>query len=154
MNLSPSKSLLILRALALVVAATFLAAESNSAPGTLRASPEDATLDSRALEVQYLQANAAAMTKMMRDMAPHPSGDVDRDFVAQMIPHHQGAIDMSLALLRAGHNEKLKRLAQEIIITQQDEIAAMCLAIRDQGDVSFDRQSQAGPSKMASCVHN
>jgi uncharacterized protein (DUF305 family) len=54
---------------------------------------------------------------------------VNRDFVAQMIPHHQGAIDMARALLKTGGNETLKRLAQEIIVTQKDEIAAMRLAI-------------------------
>jgi hypothetical protein len=46
-----------------------------------------------------------------------------------MIPHHQGAIDMARSLLRYGHNEQLRRLAQEIIVTQQQEIAIMRLAI-------------------------
>ena len=41
--------------------------------------------------------NEAAMTKMMAAMNVKPSGDVDRDFVAMMIPHHQGAIDMAQA---------------------------------------------------------
>jgi uncharacterized protein (DUF305 family) len=80
-------------------------------------------------EATYLTANQAAMDKMMRDMAVRPSGDVDRDFVAMMAPHHQGAIDMALAYLRYGSNEQLRRLAQEIIVTQQQEIAVMRLAI-------------------------
>ena len=46
-----------------------------------------------------------------------------------MVPHHRGAIDMAMAVLRYGRNEQLKRLAQEIIVTQQQEIAAMELAI-------------------------
>ncbi len=46
-----------------------------------------------------------------------------------MIPHHQGAIDMALAELRYGKNEQLRRLAQEIIVEQQQEIAAMRLAL-------------------------
>jgi uncharacterized protein (DUF305 family) len=62
-------------------------------------------------------------------MAVRPSGDVDRDFVAMMVPHHQGAIDMAQAELRHGRNEQLRRMAQEIIVTQQQEIAAMRLAI-------------------------
>jgi uncharacterized protein (DUF305 family) len=48
-----------------------------------------------------------------------------------MIPHHQGAIDMAVDVLRYGRNEQVKRLAQEIIVTQQQEIAAMRLAIRE-----------------------
>ena len=46
-----------------------------------------------------------------------------------MVPHHQGAIDMAVAVLKYGHNEQLKRLAQEIIVTQQQEIAAMRFAV-------------------------
>ena len=48
-------------------------------------------------EAPFLKENDAAMTKMMNDMAIKPSGDIDRDFVAMMVPHHQGAIDMAIA---------------------------------------------------------
>jgi uncharacterized protein (DUF305 family) len=82
-----------------------------------------------AAEAPYLAENVAAMTKMMIDMGIRPSGDVDADFVAMMIPHHQGAIEMAQAQLRYGRNERLRRMAQEIIVTQQQEIAAMRLAL-------------------------
>src|SRR5260221_3541562 len=65
------------------------------------------------------------MTKMMIDMGIRPSGDVDADFVGMMVPHHQGAIEMARAELRYGRNEQLKRMAQEIIVTQLQELAAM-----------------------------
>jgi uncharacterized protein (DUF305 family) len=81
-------------------------------------------------EALFLAENDAAMARMMAAMHVAPSGDVDADFVAAMIPHHQGAIDMAQALLRYGKNEQLRRIAQEIIVTQQDEIAAMRLAVR------------------------
>jgi Domain of unknown function (DUF305) len=84
--------------------------------------------DASAAEAPFLAENNAAMTKMMDDMSIRPSGDVDQDFVAMMVPHHQGAIDMARAELRYGHNEKLRRLAQEIIVDQQEEITAMRLA--------------------------
>ena len=80
-------------------------------------------------EEQYLAENEAAMSKMMNDMATRATGNIDRDFVAMMVPHHQGAIDMAMAVLRHGHNEKIRRLAQEIIVTQQEEIAAMRMAV-------------------------
>jgi uncharacterized protein (DUF305 family) len=80
-------------------------------------------------EKPFLAENATAMDKMMDGMAPKPTGDVDRDFVAMMVPHHQGAIDMAQAELRYGHNEQLRRIAQEIIVEQQQEIAAMDLAL-------------------------
>ena len=80
-------------------------------------------------EAPFLADNVSAMSKMMVDMGITPSGDIDRDFVAMMVPHHRGAIDMAQAELRYGHNEQLRRMAQEIIVTQQSEIAAMRLAI-------------------------
>jgi hypothetical protein len=80
-------------------------------------------------EAPFLADNVSAMSKMMVDMGITPSGDVDRDFVAMMVPHHQGAIDMAQAELRYGQNEQLRRMAQEIIVTQQAEIAAMRLAV-------------------------
>jgi uncharacterized protein (DUF305 family) len=73
----------------------------------------------------------AAMGHMMDGMHIRPTGDVDRDFAAMMIPHHQGAIDMAVAELRYGRNPQLKRIAQEIIVDQQQEIAAMRLAVGD-----------------------
>ena len=80
-------------------------------------------------ETSFLKENDAAMTRMMHGMAIRPSGDVDADFAAMMIPHHQGAIDMAVAVLRHGRNPQIRRLAQEIIVTQQQEIAAMRLAL-------------------------
>ena len=80
-------------------------------------------------ESPFLVENSAAMTKMMNDMAVKPTGDVDADFVAVMVPHHQGAIEMAKAVLRYGRNARIKRLAQEIIVTQQQEIAVMRLAV-------------------------
>jgi len=77
----------------------------------------------------FLSESDAAMRKMMAAMHITPSGDVDTDFVAMMVPHHQGAIDMAMAELRHGRNERLKRLAQEIIVTQTQEIQAMRLAL-------------------------
>jgi uncharacterized protein (DUF305 family) len=89
-------------------------------------------------EAPFLTENGTAMKKMMGDMAVKPTGDVDADFVAMMVPHHQGAIDMALAVLRHGRNPQIRRLAQEIIVTQQQEIAVMRLAV-GQSDQPTDR---------------
>jgi uncharacterized protein (DUF305 family) len=80
-------------------------------------------------EQAFLSENEVAMKKMMADMMIKPSGDVDRDFVEMMVPHHQGAVDMAQAELKYGHNEQLRRLAQEIVVTQQREIAVMRRAL-------------------------
>src|SRR2546428_14049559 len=64
--------------------------------------------------------------------APLPSRDADAEFVAMMIPHHQAAIEMAQAELRDGRNELLRRMAQEIIVTQQQEIGVMHCALGQQ----------------------
>jgi uncharacterized protein (DUF305 family) len=96
----------------------------------------------------FLAANDAAMKKMMADMTVAPTGDIDRDFVAMMVPHHQGAIDMALIILRFGKSEQLKRLAQEIIVTQQQEIAAMKLAVGEPLPPSLPAPTQVPASTI------
>jgi hypothetical protein len=82
------------------------------------------------------------MDKMMGAMDVKPSGDMDQDFAAMMIPHHQGAIDMAQLELRYGRNEQLRRIAQEIIVDQQQEIAVMRLALNQPAP-----PSQASPDQ-------
>ncbi len=68
----------------------------------------------------------AAMASMTNGMHGAPmTGDADRDFLVMMIPHHQGAIDMAKLLLVHGRDPLVRRLAEEIIASQQVEIAAM-----------------------------
>ena len=77
----------------------------------------------------------AVMHRQMRDMmaamdrAPM-TGDPDRDFLAMMIPHHQGAIDMARLVLVHGRDPLTRQLAEEIIASQQAEIASMQTRLR------------------------
>ena|SRR5215469_194551 len=120
-----------------------LAASAHEGHTTPAAAADAASRSRLAAETPFLAENDAAMTRMMKGMDVKPTGDVDRDFVAMMVPHHQGAIDMAVALLRHGHNEQLRRLAQEIIVTQQDEIAAMRMAVGDPLPPSTPAPTQA-----------
>jgi hypothetical protein len=63
--------------------------------------------------------------RMHEGMEVEPRGNVDRDFMRMMIPHHQGAIDMAMVQLKYGRDERLRRLAQSIIVEQGQEIAYM-----------------------------
>jgi uncharacterized protein (DUF305 family) len=112
-------------AIACLAAAPSLAGAQQAAA----AAPGVASQEHLADEAPFLAENSAAMDTMMAGMNVKPTGDVDLDFAAMMIPHHQGAIDMALAELRYGKNEQLRRIAQEIIVDQQQEIAAMHLAL-------------------------
>ncbi|QNA85490.1 DUF305 domain-containing protein [Sphingomonas sp. So64.6b] len=105
-------------------------------------SPSDPVGIPQCLETDFYRENDAAMTRMMVGMEGKPTGDVDRDFAAMMIPHHQGAIDMAIAELRHGRNPQLKRIAQEIIIEQQQEIAAMNLALGEPLPTSLPAPTQ------------
>jgi uncharacterized protein (DUF305 family) len=74
----------------------------------------------------FAEMMEAAMTRMHVAMAAAKlTGDADRDFAAMMIPHHQGAIDMAEIQLHFGRDERLRRLAQGIIVEQRQEIAVM-----------------------------
>ena len=53
------------------------------------------------------------------------NGNPDHDFANAMIPHHQGAVDMAKIELLYGRDPVLRRMAQEIIVSQQQEIAVM-----------------------------
>lgn len=102
---------------------------------------------------EFEAENIAAMAKMMAGMAIKSSNDVDRDFASMMIPHHQGAIDMAKAELRYGHNEQLRRIAQEIIVDQQQEIAAMRLALGDALPASIAAPTQPVAAATATSPH-
>lgn len=71
----------------------------------------------------------STMARMDRDMMTPASGDADRDFAAMMIPHHRGAVEMAQAELRFGRDPVLRRLAQGIVVEQQQEIAVMRQAL-------------------------
>jgi uncharacterized protein (DUF305 family) len=66
-----------------------------------------------------------SMEKMDKSMKAPMSGDADKDFVTMMIPHHQGAIDMAKVELQYGKDPVLRKLAQDIIVAQEKEIADM-----------------------------
>ena len=66
----------------------------------------------------------AAMEKMNQAMMARTAmtGDPDHDFVAMMMPHHQGAIDMARIYLRDGKDPTIRRMAQKIVTDQEREI--------------------------------
>ena len=70
---------------------------------------------------KYQQIN----DNMHKSMDIKFTGDADKDFLAAMIPHHQGAIDMAEVVVQYGKNPKVRQLAQEIITMQMKEIADM-----------------------------
>jgi Domain of unknown function (DUF305) len=71
------------------------------------------------------QAYKTANDAMHKGMDIAFTGDADADFLAGMVPHHQGAIDMARVVIAHGKDPKIKALAQAIITAQEKEIADM-----------------------------
>jgi uncharacterized protein (DUF305 family) len=94
-----------------------------------------------------------AVARMHAAMNVPFTGDADRDFARMMIPHHQGAIDMALVELRYGKDKRLRRLAQEIIVAQQQEIAVMHLALGDALPTGSPAPTQISPSPHVDREH-
>jgi uncharacterized protein (DUF305 family) len=71
----------------------------------------------------FAKAMRAADAKMRRAMTDAKrNGDPDHDFASAMIGHHQGAIDMAKVELQYGSDPSLRRMAQDIISSQQQEM--------------------------------
>ncbi len=112
---------------ALVLTVGFRAASDNSLAATRQITGATAicSIASDGPEPNFYSEMTKVNARMHEGMGILPSSHIDHDFMRMMIPHHQGAIDMALVLLKYGRDEKLKRLAQSIIIEQGQEIAYM-----------------------------
>jgi len=84
----------------------------------------------------FYAAMRRADASMHAAMMVVPTGDVDRDFARMMIPHHQGALAMAQDELLYGHDQRLKRLAQAMIVEQGQEITYLNLLLTSSQTVS------------------
>lgn len=81
---------------------------------------------------RYAGEMNSGMATMMSDMhAPGYTGDPDIDFLAMMIPHHEGAVDMARLVLQHGTDPVTRKLAEDIIASQQVEIMGMQRRLHD-----------------------
>lgn len=115
--------------------------------------PKSEQSNKQTAEESFMVENQAAMSKMMKDMTVKPSGNVDADFIAMMIPHHQGAVDMAEAELHYGHNKKLRAISRNIIAMQRKQIGEMRAALDQPVSVATSSMAQSSPDSARS-EHN
>ncbi len=111
--------------------------QTGTADAQHAAHQHDQGRSERELGDAFSSSLATAMDKMHHEMmAPGATGNADVDFLAAMIPHHAGAVEMARLVLLHGKDPLVRRLAEEIIAGQQAEITAMQarLAILRKGD--------------------
>lgn len=62
---------------------------------------------------------------MMGDLSQFTGRDLDKVYVAGMIRHHQGAIDMARKVLQLNPRPEIKKMADDIIAVQATEVATL-----------------------------
>ncbi len=109
---------------ALIAVTAFAQPGADHAAMTMPAAAPPALDVSTAHSFAELMSNADA--RMHCGMAGAArTGHPDNDFASEMIPHHAGAVTMAKVELLYGRDPVLRRMAQEIIVSQQQEIDVM-----------------------------
>jgi uncharacterized protein (DUF305 family) len=79
------------------------------------------------------QALMAGMGQMNAEMmAGSTAADIDVAFACAMIAHHRGAISMAGAELEHGDDQRMRALAEQVIVDQEKEIAEMLAWLEQQ----------------------
>ncbi len=107
---------------AFFIAALFFGIAVHAQEDHAQHAPDHAANLFKSPSIQSFQQSSA---KMHKDMNISYTGDTDSDFVRGMIPHHQGAVDMARIVLQYGKDPEIRKLAQDIIASQEKEIAFM-----------------------------
>ncbi len=111
-----------------VAGGVFVALACRAGPSTSHHQDFAAMLcsDAQNRNAGFQREMSLGMARMMEDMhSPGYTGNVDVDFMAMMIPHHAGAVDMARLVLQHGHDPATRQLAEEIIAGQTIEIESM-----------------------------
>lgn len=89
-------------------------------------------LNKKDTEMNHDMSMQSQMTNMTLGLQGKSGKTLEKEFITEMIPHHQGAVDMANMLL-ADPNTKpeLRKFAEEIISAQTREIQQMNIWLQD-----------------------
>lgn len=74
---------------------------------------------------QMMGDDKMTMSGMVNSLKDKTGEDFDKEFISQMIPHHQGAIEMAKLAKENGFHQEIKDMADDIISAQAKEINMM-----------------------------
>lgn len=66
-----------------------------------------------------------SMSQMTDNLRGKTGDDFDKAFIASMIEHHQGAIDMAELAQKNAKHDQIKNMSDDIMTAQSSEIATM-----------------------------
>jgi len=81
--------------------------------------------------MQHVRMPGMLSPAQMHALAAASGGRFDRLFLAGMIQHHEGAVQMAARVMRAGSDNRVNEIAAEVSVEQQAEINRM-RAVREQ----------------------
>lgn len=86
-------------------------------------------------QMMYSEGSMDHMVAMLRDKE---GDEFDKEFIRQMIPHHEGAIEMAELIDARAKHEEVKALGRDIIAAQTSEIERMKTWYTDWGYGTYD----------------
>ena len=86
-------------------------------------------------QMMYSEGSMDHMVAMLRDKE---GDEFDKEFIRQMIPHHEGAIEMAELIDARAKHEEVKTLGRDIIAAQTSEIERMKAWYADWGYGAYD----------------
>ncbi|MFI9811979.1 DUF305 domain-containing protein [Saccharothrix variisporea] len=76
-------------------------------------------------EVDHKSMPGMATDEQLAALKAARGADFDRLFLQLMIAHHEGALKMALDLLSTGSDARVEEMANDVMVSQQDEINTM-----------------------------